>query len=92
MKSVINVTAILDPCYKDLPFLSSAESKEIFDHLEQLLLLIGMYSLHYSEDNLEAASDERNEEQSSPIEGPAKTSRNSEDEDKVNSLSYLVIL
>ena len=50
-----------------------------------------MYSLHYSEDNLEAASDERNEEQSSPIESPAKTPKNSEDEDKVNSLSYLVI-
>ena len=34
LKNVVNVTAILDPRYKELPFLSSAESKGIFDYLE----------------------------------------------------------
>ena len=43
----------------------------------------------YSEDSLEAASDERNEEQSSPIESPAKRPRNSEDEDQ-NKFSKLL--
>ena len=80
LKSVVNVTVILDPHYKELSFLSSAESKEIFDHLEQLL--IDMHLPCYSEDSLEAASDERNEEQNSPTESPAKKPRNSEDEDK----------
>ena len=41
-----------------------------------------MHLPRQSEDSLEAASDERNEEQSSPIESPAKRPRNSEDEDK----------
>ena len=80
LKNVVNVTATLDPRYKELPFLSSAESKDIFDHLEQLL--INMHLPHDSEDSLELASDGRNEEQSSPIESPAKRPRNSEDEDK----------
>ena len=58
--------------------------------LEQLL--IDMHLPCDSEESLEVASDERNEEQSSPIESPAKRPRNSEDDkDKVNSLSYLVI-
>ena len=43
----------------------------------------------YSEDSLETASDERNEEQSSPIESPAKRPRNSEDEDQ-NKFSKLL--
>ena len=76
LKNVINVTAILDPRYKELPFLSGAESKEIFDYLEQLL--IDMHLPHDSEDNL----DERNEVQSTEFENPAKRPRNSEDEDK----------
>ena len=80
LKNVVNVTAILDPHYKELPFLSGTESKEIFDHLEQLL--IDMHLPHDSEDSLEFASDERNEEQSSPTESPAKRPRNSEEEDK----------
>ena len=77
LKNVVNVTAILDPRYNELPFLRSAESKEIFDHLEQLL--IDMHLPHDSEESLELASDE---EQSSPIESPAMRPRNSEDEDK----------
>ena len=80
LKNVVIVAAILDPRYKELPFLSSAESKEIFDHLKQLL--IDMHLPRYNEDSLEAASDERNKEQSSPIESPAKRPRKSEDEDK----------
>ena len=60
LKSIVNVTEILEPHYKELSFLSSAESKEIFDHLEQLLIY--MHLPCYSEDSLEAASDERNEE------------------------------
>ena len=31
LKNVVNVTAILDTHYKELPILSGAESKEIFD-------------------------------------------------------------
>ena len=36
----------------------------------------------YSKDSLEAASDERNEERSSPMESPAKRPRDSGKEDK----------
>ena len=48
-----------------------------------------MHLSRYSEDSLEAASDERNEEQSSSIESPAKRPRNSEDEDQ-NKFSKLL--
>ena len=41
-----------------------------------------MHLPFYSEGSLEAASDERNEEQSSPIESPAKRPKNSKDKDK----------
>ena len=60
LKNVVNVTAILDPRYKELPFLSSAESKGIFDYLEQLL--IDMHLPCDNEDKVGLA-DERNEEQ-----------------------------
>ena len=48
----------------------------------QSQLLIDMDLPRYNEDSLEAGSDERNEEQNSPIASPAKRPRNSEDEDK----------
>ena len=88
LKNVVNVTAILDPRYKELPFLSSAESKEIFDYLEQLL--IDMHLSCDSEESLEVASGERNEEQSSPIESPAKRPRNSEDDGDKSKFAKLL--
>jgi len=77
LKNVVNVNAILDPRYKELPFLSSAESKGIFDYLEQLL--IDMHLPCDNEDRVGLA-DERNEEQGT--ESLAKRPRNSENEDK----------
>ena len=88
MKNVVNVTAILDPRYKELPFLSSAESKEILDYLEQLL--INMHLSCDSEESLEVASGERNEEQSSPIESPAKRPKNSEDDEDKSKFAKLL--
>jgi len=34
LKQVVNITAILDPWYKELPFLSGSEAKVIFDDFE----------------------------------------------------------
>ena len=88
LKKVVNITVILYPRYKELLFLSSAESKEIFDCLEQLL--IDMHLPCDSEESLELASGERNEEQSSPIESPAKRPRNSEDNEEKSKFAKLL--
>ena len=88
-KIVVNVTAIHDPRYRKLPILSSAESKEIFDHLEQLL--IDMLLPCYSEDSLEAGSDERNEEQSSPLKVQPRGQGIVKMKIKVNSPSFLAV-
>ena len=86
LKQVVNITAILDPRYKELPFLSGSEAKKIFDDLEQLL--IDMHLPHDSGDS----SEERNEEQSSsPTESPAKRPRiNEEDVQEKSKFSKLL--
>ena len=56
--------------------------------LEQLL--IDMHLPCDSEESLEVASDERNEEQSSPIESPAKRPRNSEDDEDKSKFAKLL--
>jgi len=52
LKDVVNITAILDACYKELSFMSGVE---IFDDLEQLLI-----KMHLPCDNGES-SKKRNE-------------------------------
>ena len=89
MKSVVNVTVILDLRYKELPFLCSAESEEIFGHLEQLL--ISMHLLHYSEDNPEAALDERKKEQIIQLKVQTRGQGIVKMKIKVNFLSFLVM-
>ena len=76
IKNLLDIAAILDPRYKELPFLSNAETKDIFDHLEQVL--IAMNLSQDTEDSQQIQLDSDEDDQNSPSERPAKRPKNSE--------------
>ena len=51
LKTVLNVTTFLDPCYKELPFVSDSDKEKVLEQVEEELLDMYSTSNRSSQDN-----------------------------------------